>query len=57
MTGSVKRDHKSENVNFEIFKHVVDDCLTSIFLKKADQKSVKMAELGYFEIGRKKTAF
>ncbi len=31
---SMKRDHKSANVNFEIVKYVVDDCLINIFLKK-----------------------
>ncbi len=27
----MKRDHKSANVNFEIVKNVVHDCLTNIF--------------------------
>ncbi len=53
---SVKRDHKSANVNFEIVKYVVDDCLMNI-KKKSRPKSAKMAELGYFEIGCKKLHF
>ncbi len=28
---SMKRDHKSANVNFEIVKYVVDDCLIKLF--------------------------
>ncbi len=52
----MKRDHKSANVNLEIVKYVVDDCLTNI-LKKSRLKSAKIAELGYFEIGCKKTVF
>ncbi len=55
----MKRDHKSANVNFEIMKYVVEECLTNIFffffLNRP--KSAKMTELGYFEIGCKKTAF
>ncbi len=53
---SMKKDHKSANVNFKIVKYVVDDCLTNI-KKKGRPKSAKMAELGYFEIVCKKTAF
>ncbi len=34
---SMKRDHKSANVNFEIIKYIVDDYLTNI-KKKVDQK-------------------
>ncbi len=45
---SVKIDLKSANVKCEIVKYVVDDCRS---------KSAKMAELEYFEIGCKKTAF
>ncbi len=51
---SMKRDQKLANVNFEIFKYVVDDYLTNIG-KKSRPKIAKMAELGYFEIGCKKT--
>ncbi len=36
--------------------YVVDDCLTNI-KKKSRPKIVQMAELGYFEIDCKKTAF
>ncbi len=36
----MKRYLKSTNVNFEIVKYVVDDCLTNI-LKKVDQKVQK----------------
>ncbi len=50
----MKRDHKSANVNFEMVKYVVGDCLTNIKKKK---KSAKMAELGYFEVGCKKLHF
>ncbi len=55
----MKRDRKLANVNFEIVKYVVDDCLTNIKKKKKKSrpKSAKMAELGYFEIRCKKTAF
>ncbi len=52
----MKRDLKSANVNFEIIKYVVDDCLMNM-KKKSRSKSAKLAELGYFEIGRKKIAF
>ncbi len=45
---SMKKDHKSVNVNFKIVKYVVHDCLTNI-LKKSRPKSAKMAELGYFD--------
>ncbi len=37
---SMKRDHKSANVNFEIVKFVVDDYLTNFFFK-VDQKVQK----------------
>ncbi len=50
---SMKRDHKSENVNCEIVKYVIDDCLTNL-KKKSRPKSAKMVELEYFEIGCKK---
>ncbi len=53
---SMKRDLKSANVNFEIIKYVVDECLTNN-KKKSKPKSAKMAELGYFEISCKKPAF
>ncbi len=53
---SMKRDHKSANVNFEIVGYVLDNSLTNI-LKKGRSKSAKMAELGYFEIDCKKTTF
>ncbi len=49
----MKKDLKSANVNFEIVKYVVDDCLTNI-KKKSRPKSAKLAELGYFEIDCKK---
>ncbi len=52
----MKTDLKSANVNFEIVKYGVHDCLTNI-KQKGDQKVQKRAELGYFEIGCKKTAF
>ncbi len=48
----MKRDHKSANVNFEIVKYLVDDCLTNI--KKKRSKSSKTAWLRYFEIDCKK---
>ncbi len=35
---SMKRDLKSANVNFEIVKYVVDNCLTNNFFFKVDQK-------------------
>ncbi len=54
---SMKRDHKSANVNFEIVKYVADHCLTNIKKNKKQTKLRKKAELGYFEIGCKKTAF
>ncbi len=54
---STKRDFQSTNVNFEIVKYVVDDCSTNIKKKKSRPKSAKLAELEYFEIGCKKTAF
>ncbi len=40
---SIKRDHKSANVKFEIVKYVVDDYLTNIKKKKkkVDQKMQK----------------
>ncbi len=50
---SMKRDLKSANVNFEIVKYVVDECLTNI-KKRSRPKSAKMAELGYFEIACEK---
>ncbi len=53
---SMKRDHKSANVNFEIVKYVVDNCSTNI-QKKSIPKSTKMTELRYFKIGCKKAAF
>ncbi len=53
----MKRDRNSANVNFEIVKYVIDDCLTNIKKKKSRPNSAKMAELGYFEIRCKKTAF
>ncbi len=28
---SMKRDHKSANVNFKIVEYIVDDCSTNIF--------------------------
>ncbi len=52
----MKRDLKSANVNFEIVKHVADDCSTNI-KKKSRPKSAKLAELGYFEISCKKIVF
>ncbi len=51
----MKRDLKSANLNFETVKYVVDNCLTNT--KKSRPKSAKKAELGYFEIGCKNTAF
>ncbi len=57
MICSIKRDHKSENVNFEIVKYVIDDSLTNIKKKKSRPKNAKVAELRYFEIGCKNTAF
>ncbi len=50
----MKRDLKSANMNFEIVKYVVDDCLTNIKKKKGRSKSAKMANLEYFEIDCKK---
>ncbi len=38
---SMKRDHKSANVNFEIVNYVVDDCLPNIKKKKVYQKVQK----------------
>ncbi len=52
---SMKRDHKSANVNFETVEYVVHDWWT--FLKKSRPKSAKMAELRYFEIDCKKLHF
>ncbi len=58
MMCSMKRDLKSANVNFEIVKYVVEDCLTNIKKKKKSRpKSAKITELGNFEIACKKTAF
>ncbi len=54
---SMKIDHKLANVNFETVKYIVDNCLTNIFFEKSRPKNAKMAELGYFEIGCRKTAF
>ncbi len=54
---SMKRDCKSVNVNSEIVKYVIDDCLMNIFLKKSRPKTAKMAELGYFELDCKKLYF
>ncbi len=38
---SMKRDHKSANVNYEIVKHIVDDWQT--LKKKSRPKNAKMA--------------
>ncbi len=58
---SMKTDLKSANVNFEIVKYVVDDCLTNIKKKKKKKKSrsksAQLTDLGYFEICCEKTAF
>ncbi len=44
-------------MNSEIVKRIVDDCLKNKKKKKSRPKRAKMAELGYFEITCKKTAF
>ncbi len=38
---SMRRGHKSANVNFEIVKYVVDDYLKNILKEKVDQKVQK----------------
>ncbi len=38
---SLKRDLKSANVNFEIVKYIVDECLTKIEKKKQYTKKCK----------------
>ncbi len=53
---SMKRDHKSANVNFEILQYVVDDCLTNI-LKKVDQKVQKWLSYGILKLAVKKLHF
>ncbi len=51
----MKRDHKSANVNFEMVKHVVDDCLMNTFLKKkVDQKVQKLLSPGILKLTVKK---
>ncbi len=45
----MKRDLKSANVNFEIVKYVVDDCLMNT-LKKANQKVQKWLSQGILKL-------
>ncbi len=42
---SMKRDLKSTNVNSEIVKYVVDDCLINLKKKKSRPKSAKITDL------------
>ncbi len=54
---SLKRDHKAANVDFEIVKHIVDDCSTNIFFFKVDQKVQKWLSYGILKLAVEKTAF
>ncbi len=51
----MKRDLKSANMNFEIMKDVVDDCLTNI--KKVSQKVQKWLSWGILKLTVKKLHF
>ncbi len=54
---SMKRNHKSANVNFEIVKYVVDDYLTNILKKQVDQKIQKWLSQGILKLAVKKLHF